>query len=413
LINAQNAGAVGAVVFDDAPNEYVTMQLTSATLPAMFVTQADGMTLQLLAAESAGATTTLDFTRLTPFPVSTSVMANYSSAGPTPAGNIKPDLVAVGGADPTGAGQVITAESTNKAADPYQIASGTSISAPFVSGSIAVLMAARAGFTGQQYKSMVVNSAGSMKICDDNSIPASGQCGDGSFPVTAQAQVAGAGRLDLLSAYYTEMTSAPTALSFGTGSASSGGSVNLTLPLNLTNISLVSDTFTVQIVPIDGSIAPTVDMASFTLGQAAIQTINLTLSGSGLPPGSICDGFIVISGGTDAAQTTVPYWYGVPGTSAQSVAVLNRQALNAAVAPGATVSILVRSVDPIGLPIAAGPPIVSAPGTKAVIGSITAVGDIPGTYQINATVDTGGITGLDTFLVRIGGASVQVVVPVS
>jgi minor extracellular serine protease Vpr len=409
LNTAQGAGAVGAVVFDDAPNEYVTMQLTSATLPAMFVTQADGLTLQLLAAENAGASTTLDFTRLTPFPVSTSVMANYSSAGPTPAGNVKPDLVAVGGADPTGAGQVITAESTHQAADPYQVVSGTSISAPFVSGSIAVLMAARAGFTGQQYKSMVVNSAGILKICDDNSIPASGQCGDGSFPVNAQAQVAGAGRLDLLSAYFTEMTSAPTALSFGTGA----GAVSITKPLNLTNIGLVSDTFTVRIVPVDGSIAPTVDMASFTLGQAATQTINLTLSGSGLPPGSICDGFIVISGGTDAAQTTVPYWYGVPGSTAQSVAVLNRQALNAGAAQGSTISILVRSVDAIGLPVAAGPPIVSAPGTKAIIGSITAVGDIPGTYQINATVDTGGITGSDTFVVRIGGATVQVVLPVS
>lgn len=405
LNNAQSAGAVGAVVYDDTPNEYVTMQVGSAGLAAMFVTQADGLNLKLLAAEGPGSTVSLDFTGTTPFAVSPSVMANYSSAGPTPAGNLKPDLVAVGGA---GRAQVITAEATSQAADPYQIASGTSISAPFVTGSIAVLMAARAGSTGQQYKSMVVNSAVPMNICDDGSVPIAGLCADGSFVGSAGTQVAGAGKLDLLLAFETELVSVPSAVNFGTGT----GSVSLTLPINVTNISLVSDTFNVHVIPMDGSITPTVDTGSFTLAQAASQTINVTLSGSGLSPGSICDGFIVITGGTDPALTRVPYWFGVPGTSAQSVAVLNRQVLNAGAAAASTVSILVRSVDAIGLPIAAGAPTVSAAGSKATIGSITSVGDIPGTYQINVTLDSGGSAGSDTFVVTVGGASVQVAVPV-
>jgi minor extracellular serine protease Vpr len=405
LNNAQQANAVAAVVYDDTPDEYVTMQVGSATLPAMFVTQADGGNLKILADESPGTSITLDFSEMIPFLSSPLVMANYSSAGPTPAGNLKPDLVAVGGA---GRALVVTAEATSQAADPYQVASGTSISAPFVAGSIAVLMAARQGFSGQMYKSMVVNAADVMNVCDDASVPFGGLCADGTIVGPAGTQVAGAGKLDLVFAFETEMVSTPTAVNFGTGP----GSVNLTLPITLENISLATDTYNVQVVPMDGSIVPTVDTPSFTLAQAATQVVNITLSGSGLAPGSVCDGFIVITGGTNPATTRVPYWYGVPGTSAKSVAVLNQQALTAGSAEGATVSILVRSVDAIGLPIAVGAPTVSAAGTKAKVGTIASVGDIPGTYQISVTLDTGGTTGSDTFVVTFGKASVSVLVPI-
>ena len=406
LSNAANAGAFAAVVYDDQPNELVTMSISSALLPAMFISLADGQNVKILIAESPGVQASLDFSGLTPFLLSPSVIAAYSPAGPTPAGNIKPDLMAVGGYGAAGGDQVVTADSTNHGPDPYQIASGTSLSAPFVAGSIAVLMAARPGLAGQQYKSLVVNSAPGLNICRNGSVPYFDLCSDGTAPAAPPIQVTGPGRLDLLSAYQTELVVQPTAVNFQTAT---GGSVNLTIPISVTDVGGVSDSYTVTVNPVDGKLVPSVDTTSFSLDNAVSQIVNVTLSASGLTPGTFSDGYIIITGGTDAAATRVPYWFGVPGTAVSAVSVLNQSVLASGAAAGSPVPIIVRSVDSIGLPIVSGAPTVTS---TASVTNVSPSGNIPGTYEIDVKLDSGGSSGYDAFLVTIGGVTTEVDVPV-
>jgi minor extracellular serine protease Vpr len=406
LNNAKNGGAYAAVVYDDQPNELVTMAISSALLPAMFIGLTDGLNVKALIAESAGLSASLDFSGLTPFPVSASLIAKYSPAGPTPAGNIKPDVMGVGGYDDPGGDQVVTADSTNHGPDPYQIASGTSLSAPFVAGSIAVLMAARPGLTGQQYKSLVVNSAPGLSICVDGSAPTFDLCANGNAPVAARVQAAGAGRLDLLSALQNELVVQPTAVNF---QAAAGGSINLTIPLAVTDVGGVSDSYTVTVNPVDGNLAPTVDTTSFSLNNAGSQTVNVTLSASGLTPGTFSDGYIVITEGSSPAFTSVPYWLGVPGTTVSGISVLNQGALGSGAAANSQVAIIVRSTDQLGLPIGAGAPTVTS---AASVANILSSGNIPGTYEIDVKLDSGGAAGYDAFMVTFGGVTTEVDVPV-
>ncbi|HLX43343.1 MAG TPA: S8 family serine peptidase [Bryobacteraceae bacterium] len=406
LSNAAAAGAFAAVVYDDQPDELITMSITTALLPAMFVGLADGQNLKALIAESPGVTASLDFSGLTPFPVSASLIANYSPVGPTPAGNIKPDLMAVGGSDSDGSDEVVTADSTNHGPNPYRISSGTSLAAPFVTGSLAVLMAARPGLIGPQYKSLVVNSAPALTICANGSIPYFDVCSDGTAPVAASIQSNGAGRLDLFSAFENELVVQPTAVNFKTAA---GGSVNLTIPVSVTDVGGVSDSFTVTVNPIDGTLVPSVDTTSFSLDNAQAQVINVTLSGSGLAPGTFSDGYIVISEGSSAAVTRIPYWFGVPGTSVSSVSVLNRNALAGGAAANSQLAILIRSTDQLGLPLDAGAPKVTS---TAAITNIAPSGNVPGTYEIDVKLDSGGASGYDAFVITAGGVTTEVDIPV-
>src|SRR5262249_35122848 len=98
LDNAAAPRALPAIRYYNIPNDIVYMSLTDATLPAVFVTQADGQNLKAQIAASPGITGTVDFSGFTPFQLNTSdVVSSYSSTGPTNSGKIKPDLLAVGG----------------------------------------------------------------------------------------------------------------------------------------------------------------------------------------------------------------------------------------------------------------------------------------------------------------------------
>jgi minor extracellular serine protease Vpr len=403
LANAANAGAFAAVVYDDQPNELITMSLSSALLPAMFIGLNDGQNLKMLIAESPGVQGSLDFSGLTPFPASSSLIAAYSPAGPTPFANIKPDLMGVGG---SGDDEVVTATSTNHGPDPYQISSGTSLAAPFVTGSIAVLMAARPGLNGQQYKSLVVNSAAALNTCANGSAPYFDVCSDGTAPVPATVQASGAGRLDLLSAYENELVVQPTAVNFQTAG---NGSANLTIPIIVTDVGGVSDSYTVTVNPLHGNFVPSIDTNSFSLDNAQSQTINVTLSGSGFTPGTFSDGDIVISEGSSAAVTRIPYWFGVPGTNVSGISILNQNTLAAGAAANSQVAIFIRSVDQIGLPHDAGAPKVTS---SATITGVAASGNIPGTYEIDVKLDTGGPAGYDAFMITAGGVTAEVDIPV-
>lgn len=441
LNNVMNAGAVGGIIADNNPEmlDFLDLELTSAAIPAMFVAQSDGLNIQAVA-DAGGATVYLDFGSITPFPASTQALAIYTAAGPTQAGNIKPDMMAIGGQPLnwvnfntmisdyggffyTGA-QVLTALSTVVAAedgilDPYQIASGTSLATPFVTGSVALLMAARPGLTASQYKSLVVNSAPQLVVCDDFTPTTTGTCLiDGSAPEAPLIQNAGSGSLDLYGAYQTNLTAQPSSINFGTAS----GSVSNKIPVTLTNVGSATDTFTVTVTPLDGTLTPAVDTPMFTLAPGQTHVINLTMAAQNLAAGTYDDGNVTITGTQTPVVTNIAYWFGVPGTAPADVVLLNQEALENGAGPRQLVDIYIRYTDAVGIPIAAGAPAVTVGlGTAGRVMSTTQIGDIPGTWQIEVRLDNGlgsgcGAQGFDEFDINLAAANLpsplQVCIPI-
>ena len=78
-------------------------------------------------------------------------LSTFSSVGPNTDGNIKPDILAVGGT-------ISTAQPLSMNGG-FVVESGTSFSSPTVAGAAALLKAARPGLTAQQYRSLLINSA--------------------------------------------------------------------------------------------------------------------------------------------------------------------------------------------------------------------------------------------------------------
>ena len=409
LDNAAIAGAIGAVIYNNAGNGLVSMSLTDASLPALFLGQDDGQNLKGLIGQNQTTAVTLDFAGFTPFSLGTSdLISSYSSAGPTPSGSIKPDLLAIGGdalcldanCIDVGYAFVLTAtNTTNDPANPYNLAAGTSISAPLVAGSLAVLTSARPGLSVAQYRSLVVNST-----------PQFISFADGT---PGAPMVAGSGKLDLLGAMQNNLTAVPSLISFQNGA----GNIESTKQLVVKNVGANPDTFTVTINPLHGSIKPAVDPATLSLAPGASQTISVRMSGSGLAAGAY-DGFLVINGSQTAIATRIPYWFAVPGSSVSNISVLNQNQLAGGGSPmEADLSILVRYTDQAGLPIAGDPPTVNAQAARSRVIKVAAVGDIPGTYQIDVQLGRAkGVSGTDCygdeFDISAGNVSIPACIPV-
>lgn len=122
---AKKAGAIGMLVYNNEPG-MLYMQLDEYDLPTAFISQADGKYLAGLA-ESA-RTLTISATKGEVENPTSGEMSDFSSWGVTPELTLKPDLTAPGGN--------IKSATVNNG---YTTKSGTSMSAPFVSGAMALV----------------------------------------------------------------------------------------------------------------------------------------------------------------------------------------------------------------------------------------------------------------------------------
>ncbi|MGT2729215.1 S8 family serine peptidase [Streptococcus phocae subsp. salmonis] len=124
IVNAKKAGAIGVIIYDNMANGFQIQLPNIEGFPVAFVSQEDGKRLK------ENATHTLRFSKylkLLPTASGTRV-GNFSSWGLTADGNIKPDIAAPG--------QDILSGTTD---NHYENQSGTSMSAPMVSGVLTLL----------------------------------------------------------------------------------------------------------------------------------------------------------------------------------------------------------------------------------------------------------------------------------
>ena len=301
--DVQGAGAVGALIYGSPTSDITNLpgyfSAGAATLPAVIVSNADGVAIKGQLAANSSLTATLNFTTTSiSEPVQAGFVANFSGMGPSVDGSIKPDLVAVG-TDFYGA-----TEATAPNEDLYDpsgyttSASGTSISAPLVAGTVALVKELRPGLTVDQYRSLVINTAGTIRSVD----PVTGNFISGLVMQT------GAGLLNAQAAVTSTFATKPTSLSFNIGD----GNPNFSRTLAISNIGTSPETYSLAVLPRDtGTAAPSLGSSTVTVQPGQSGTVPVSFSGSGLAGGHY-EGYITITGSQSGVQERVPYWYGVP-----------------------------------------------------------------------------------------------------
>jgi minor extracellular serine protease Vpr len=376
--HAAAGGATAAVIYNNDPTRpfgFGNQDVRAATLPTLFMSQADGQALQAQLAANPGLQVSLDFTISTQFPIRTD-LAFFSSRGPNIAAALKPDLVAVGD-------NIITAAqntySDGGSYDPsgFIDTGGTSFSSPLVAGSAAVLRAARPGLTVQQYRSLLINSAG----------PATA-----SPTAGATIQQAGAGVLNLAAALSSTITAYPTSLNFGTGA----GTINNTLNLTLANAGTAGDTLSITPIPTGSSPAPALSTNTFQLDPGASQQISATVNASQLAPGEY-QGYMKVSSTVNSSVAMIPYWFAVPGADPAALSILYQDFADPA-GSFSNQAVVFRVVDVAGLPYAGSlQPTVTVAAGGGRIRRTGSAGDIPGTYAVD---------------VRLGSATLQLTIQI-
>ncbi|WP_059172772.1 S8 family serine peptidase [Bacillus sp. FJAT-27445] len=128
-INAQNAGAAGVIIYNNAGGTVNMATDAAITIPQLFMLKADGD--RFAAALQAGKAVTVSFDggKMTVPNAEAGKMSAFTSWGITPNLDFKPEITAPGG-------QIYSTADGNE----YQIMSGTSMAAPHVSGGSALVL---------------------------------------------------------------------------------------------------------------------------------------------------------------------------------------------------------------------------------------------------------------------------------
>ncbi len=301
VINAQNAGAIGVIVYDPSANTTdIPSGLGNTLIPMVLIGETGGLALKSFIDAHSAYPVTMD-PSLIPVAATPNIMTVFSSRGPSIDGGLKPDVTAVG-QDLYMAAQNYDPTGELYSANRYTVADGTSFATPQVSGAVALVKQAHPNFTPAQLKSAVVNTG------------ASGLTEDGSTPASVLS--AGAGLLNVGAAIASNVTVAPATVSFGYLD------VNPFPPpsqsLTITNTASSTLNLTLAVVPSvqDTNAHITLSKSTLSLGAGQSTSVTVTLGGI-LPVSGEYEGFITISGGAKKLQ--VPYLYilgdGVPANA--------------------------------------------------------------------------------------------------
>jgi minor extracellular serine protease Vpr len=293
-LNAQNAGAIGVVLYNNAAGLFsatVAPQVPGGapvTIPVVSISNIDGA--ELSSRLPAAFTSTIDLTwtdQTGIFPNPTAGMASsFTSWGMTPSLNLKPDIAAPGG---------LIKSTWPMEAGGFTTISGTSMAAPHVSGAAALFLEAYPGTAPLTLRQILQNSAD----------PAPGTP-SGLESVHRQ----GAGMLDIDDAILADASVTPSKVTLGEGTSDS-------FQLTITNNSSSSRDYTVahqnsRVVlgtyPPHGTanLSATVGISpnAFTLGPGASQVVNVSVAALGIQ-GLLYGGWIRFSDGTKSYR--VPY----------------------------------------------------------------------------------------------------------
>lgn len=226
-INAQNAGAVGVVLYNNTTGALSpTVAGTPAlTIPVVAITASDGLAIN---ATLDGGPASLSWGNLTAAVASTTggQISSFSSAGPTVELGFKPDLAAPGG----------TIWSTYPLElGGYTSLSGTSMASPHVAGAAALMLQANSTLSAADIKGRLQNTA----------VPAAWS-GNPTGTTRETVHRQGAGLIQIDDAIQSAITVHPSAIALGEVTAPVQHSVTLS------NTSSAPVTYDVTVVDAEG-----------------------------------------------------------------------------------------------------------------------------------------------------------------
>ncbi|MEO8658186.1 MAG: S8 family serine peptidase [Bryobacteraceae bacterium] len=382
LGNTKDAGAIGTVFYmaDSSPIISPSQNLYTFGIPAAMISNADGVALKNYTAATAAPRLTISGAGNEQSGKPDQV-GYFSSVGPTTGdGALKPDLLAVG-TSVYMAGESYDSAGALYSSDGYLAGNGTSFATPMVAGTAALVKQQHPGYTAEQVKSALSNTAAPTVLTDDSGNP-------------VDVRSTGAGLMDAGAAVNATVTAVPSSVSFGVL-----GSLPKTQPLQLTNSGTAPVTLSVSVsVQATSSGASVqVDTSGLVLNPGASGTINVLLSGS-VPGAGSYSGAIMIQGSGVSLQ--VPYLYLVGSGSAANLIPLTGVSFDGTVngsIPDGIVSF--KLVDPSGIPVVGEAVVFSAQG-----GAIQSADSVTDQYGIATAVPVlGPQSGNVTFTATAGG----------
>lgn len=269
VTNAAAAGAVG-VIFIDRGTAGLTGSLAgTVTLPSFLITRSSGDTLlALVPPGSAGGLVTLGCTPFGQGPLIDSTadaLSSFSSRGPAIGNALKPDIAAPGGS------VVSVASGTGDGAVSFQ---GTSMAAPHMSGTMALLKQLHPTWTVEELKALAMNTAG------QDLFSQSGYAGNAISPVAG-----GSGRVKLLGAIASDVvaynTDSPGAVSVSFGALQVLGTQTAVRTVALVNHGATDMTYDVSMrrtTPVPGVRYDLPDGPSVTVPAGGSATVRLQLT---------------------------------------------------------------------------------------------------------------------------------------
>jgi minor extracellular serine protease Vpr len=288
--NAETGGASGLVLGDNrfAEANYIPLQLS---LDAGMVSDLDGTRLRTYL-DSRGGRAPVRFVRsFSELNTARSgIVTSFSSAGPTDFGHqLKPDVAAPGG-------QILSATLPEALGEPFAVFDGTSMSAPHVTGAVALLVARHPTWTPAEVKSALMSTAG----------PA---WGDTGRTQEASVLLEGAGLVNVPRADDPKLFTNPSSLSFEDLDVG-GGSARSSLLLEVEDAGGGAGTWTLGLQSQAATAGAFVDLPPpVTVSPGGIAEIPVVVRANADAATGDDFGFITLTRGSDVRR--VPYYFSV------------------------------------------------------------------------------------------------------
>jgi minor extracellular serine protease Vpr len=290
---ARAAGGIGIVLADNRFGEANFLPIL-LDLPGGMISDLDGADLRAFMDAHGGRVTFRATGENTPLEIQTGrsgIVTSFSSAGPTNFDHLlKPDLAAPGG-------QILSSTLREFAGSDFAVFDGTSMSAPHVSGSAALLLQQHPGWTPAELKSALMTTAG----------PA---WGNTARTQEASVLLEGAGLVNVAAADSPKLFANPSSLSYGFLNTDHANARKALL-LSLSDAGGGAGTWTVSIDAQSASSGASVTPAASTVVIPPGGTVDLPVVAAAprFSPRGDDTGFVILQRG--AERIRVPYYFGV------------------------------------------------------------------------------------------------------
>ncbi|HET8651718.1 MAG TPA: S8 family serine peptidase [Gaiellaceae bacterium] len=305
-IRAVEAGAGGLVIVDNRFGEANPIPVTLPFRMGM-ISDLDGANLRAYLAGRGGRAPIRIGPGVTELETGRSgIITSFSAGGPTPFGhNLKPDVAAPGG-------EILAATLPGfTGGSPFADFDGTSMSAPHVTGAVALLRQRHRDWTVRQVKSALMSTAGAA-------------WGNSQRTQEASVLLQGAGLVNVPAADDPKIFTEPGSLSFGDLNLLAGVTSKQLL-LSVKDAGGGAGTWTVELRPQSASSGANIDVpGTVTMGPGGTVDLSVTARADAAAPKGDDYGFLVLRRG--AVTRRVPYAFFVtrPGLATVSARPLAR-----------------------------------------------------------------------------------------